>query len=306
MAIMNIKTIRRKIRSVNNIKKITRAMQMVSASKLKKVQGRLLAIRPYAGKIRELLEGLVQRTGGAVSDSPLFRAREKVARVTLVVLTADKGLCGAYNSNLLRAAATFAAGRKNVKIEYFPIGRKAVDALRRAGEELINSLQGLPTEPSFAQIQTITHELQSRFSDGKTDEVHIAYSRYVNPVTFKPEILQFLPISPKAAAAPTGAGKPGAVATASAGAAEIEYIFEPSPKEILDRLIPKYVEVLFYRLLLESLASEHSARMNAMRNATDNATDMIGSMTLQYNKARQAAITKELLDIVGGAEALRG
>ncbi|MBI3268989.1 MAG: ATP synthase F1 subunit gamma [Planctomycetes bacterium] len=303
MAVASVKIIRRKIRSVNNIKKITRAMQMVSASKLKKVQGRLLAIRPYANKIRELLVGLVQRTGGAVAESPLFRPRAKVAKITLVVLTADKGLCGSYNTNLLRSAHGFVKTRA-LTTRYYTIGKKANDALRREGAEILQHVHGLPTEPSFAQIRKITQELVKSYEAGETDEVHIAYSRFVNAVTFRPEVFQFLPIQPEKAAAAGGAGA-GAAKPAQAQQ-EVEYIFEPEPKEILGRLIPKYIEVLFFRLLLESLASEHSARMNAMRNATDNASDLISSLTLTYNKARQAAITKELLDIVGGAEALKG
>ncbi len=286
-AVLSARVLKRKIRAVGNIKKITRAMQMVSAAKLKKVQQRLLAIRPYSDKIREFMEDL----SGQVADLeyPLFQARKDVRSICAVVISADKGLCGSYNANLLRFADRFLA-EKGTPAKIVAIGRKSVEYYRRREAEVEQSYTQIPTDVAFAQIKSMTRPLVEMFASGEVDEVHLVFTRYVNAITFRPGHVQFLPIVPeKRAKRPEGL-----------------YEFEPQPTEILDALIPRYVEVTFHRLLLESMSSEHAARMNAMQNATENASDLIQSLTLQYNKSRQAGITKELLDIVGGAEALRG
>jgi F-type H+-transporting ATPase subunit gamma len=284
-AVLSVRAIKRKIRAVGNIKKITRAMQMVSAAKLKKVQTRLLELRPYSDKIVEFLKGL----SGQVKDlnHPLFTPRNEVKRIGVVAVLADKGLCGSYNSNMARHVQRFLDEKKKPFVPV-AVGRKGVEWFRKQGVELKASYIQLPTAVPFAQIKAMTRALVEMYTSGEVDEVWLLFTRYVNAMTFKPGAVKFLPIEPEA------------------GELRAEYEFEPEPGAILEKLVPRYVEVSFHRLLLESMSSEHAARMNAMRNATDNASDLISSLTLTYNKARQAGITKELLDIVGGAEALKG
>jgi len=286
-AVVSVRVIRRKIRAVGNIKKITRAMQMVSAAKLKKAQERLMELRPYADRIREFLEGLA----GQVKELefPLFQPRKDVRAIGAVVMAADKGLCGSYNVNLLRFAQRF-LDEKGKPSKIVAVGRKSAEYFRKQGRDPVGAHTQLPTEIPFAKIQEITRGLIGMYLSGEVDEVYLLFTRYVNALTFQPGAVKFLPIEPEK--------KDRKLA--------YEYEFEPEPTKILEKLVPRYVEVTFHRLLLESFSSEHAARMNAMRNATDNASDLISSLTLQYNKARQAGITKELLDIVGGAEALKG
>jgi F-type H+-transporting ATPase subunit gamma len=286
-AILSVRAIKRKVRSVGNIKKITRAMQMVAAAKLKKVQARLMELRPYSDKIREFLQGLASQVKDL--NYPLFQPRAKVRKIGVVVVMADKGLCGSYNSNMMRFVLRFLDERKK-PYEAVAIGRKAIDGFRKQGVRPKTEYSGLPTEIPFSRIKSMTKELVEMFLSGEVDEVHLLFTRYVNALTFKPGMVKFLPIEPEAAASKISQ----------------EMDFEPEPARILDKLIPRYVEVSFHRLLLESMSSEHAARMNAMKNATDSAKDLIETLTLQYNNARQAGITRELLDIVGGADALKG
>lgn len=283
--ILSVRAIKRKIRAVGNIKKITRAMQMVSAAKLKKVQTRLMELRPYSDKIVEFLKGLSAQVKEL--NHPLFTPRNEVKKIGLVAVLADKGLCGSYNSNMARHVQRFIDEKKK-PFAPVAVGRKSVEWFRKQGVELKASYIQLPTAVPFAQIKAMTRGLVDLFTSGEVDEVWLLFTRYVNAMTFKPGAVKFLPIEPET------------------GSLRAEYEFEPEPAQILEKLVPRYVEVSFHRLLLESMSSEHAARMNAMRNATDNASDLISSLTLTYNKARQAGITKELLDIVGGAEALKG
>jgi F-type H+-transporting ATPase subunit gamma len=289
-AVQSARAVKRKIRAVGNIKKITRAMQMVAAAKLKKVQVRLMELRPYSDKIREFLEGLASQVKEL--NYPLFQPRANVKTIGVVVLMADKGLCGSYNSNMMRFVQKFLDEKKK-PYRAIAIGKKAADWFRKQNVELKAQYVQLPTDVSFSQIKAMTKELVEMFTSGEVDEVHLLFTRYVNAMTFKPGHVKFLPIE-------AGASKEGDKKLSH------EYDFEPEPAAILDKLIPRYVEVSFHRLLLESMSSEHAARMNAMRNATDSATDLISSLSLLYNNARQAGITRELLDIVGGAEALKG
>lgn len=301
MAAAGIKQIRRKIRAVANIRKITRAMQMVSAAKLRKVQDRLLSIRPYAKKMTEMLQGL--QSGVGTVNTPLFEVREPVRSAAYVVITGDKGLCGSYNVNLLRLAER-EIRESGAKHSLVTIGRKAHEHFRKTATPILDSLQGLPTEPTFPQIRQVTRLLVKKFLDREIDEVKLVYTEFVNAVTFRPRVRRFIPIAPEATA--VLAGKPGPAAAVKGPVSSVPYIFEPTPERILDLLLPKYVDIAFYATLLESLSSEHAARMNSMRNATDNAKELGDDLTLEYNKARQASITRELLDIVGGAEALKG
>ncbi|HXX94001.1 MAG TPA: ATP synthase F1 subunit gamma [Planctomycetota bacterium] len=286
-AILSVRAIKRKVRSVGNIKKITRAMQMVSAAKLKKVQVRLMELRPYSDKIREFLQSLASQVKDL--NYPLFQPREKVRKIGIVAVMADKGLCGSYNSNMMRHVQRFLDEQKKPYVA-IAVGKKSAEWFRKQGTPLRAEYLQLPTEIPFSQIKAMTKQLVELFLSQEVDEVHLLFTRYVNAMTFKPGSVKFLPIEPEQ----------------KGSALSKEYEFEPEPERILDRLIPRYVEVSFHRLLLESMSSEHAARMNAMRNATDSASDLISALTLQYNNARQAGITKELLDIVGGAEALKG
>ena len=286
-AILSVRAIKRKVRSVSNIKKITRAMQMVAAAKLKKVQVRLMELRPYSDKIREFLQGLASQVKDL--NYPLFQPREKVKKLAIVTVMADKGLCGSYNSNMMRFAQKFIEEQQKPFVAV-AIGKKSVEWFRKQEIKPRAEYQQLPTEIPFSQIKAMTKGLVEMFLAGEVDEVHLLFTRYVNAMTFKPGSVKFLPIEPEKAEKKLSH----------------EYEFEPEPALILDKLIPRYVEVSFHRMLLESMSSEHAARMNAMRNATDSASDLISSLTLQYNNARQAGITRELLDIVGGAEALKG
>ncbi|HEX7896463.1 MAG TPA: ATP synthase F1 subunit gamma [Planctomycetota bacterium] len=284
-AVQSARAVKRKIRAVGNIKKITRAMQMVSAAKLKKVQQRLMELRPYSDKIVEFLKGLSGQVAGL--DFPLFKPRESVKKIGVVVFMADKGLCGSYNANMMRYVQKFLDEQKKPH-KVVAIGRKAVDWFKKQEVPLEAEYIQLPTEVPFAKIREMTRLIVDLFLKGGCDEVYLLFTRYVNAITFKPGHVKFLPIE------------------AQAGKLSHEYEFEPAPAEILAKLLPRYIEVSFHRLILESMSSEHAARMNAMRNATDSASDLISSLTLLYNNARQAGITKELLDIVGGAEALKG
>ncbi|HLY74315.1 MAG TPA: ATP synthase F1 subunit gamma [Planctomycetota bacterium] len=290
-AAMSARAVKRKIRSVGNIKKITRAMQMVSAAKLKKVQLRLMELRPYSDKIVEFMKGLAAQVGEL--DYPLFTPRAVVKTIGIVVVMADKGLCGSYNSNMMRHVQKFLDAKKK-PYKAIAVGKKAVDWFRKQGVELKAQYQGLPTDLPFSQIKSMAKTLVDLYESGEVDEVHLLFTRYMNAITFQPGDVKFLPIEAAAAG------------TTEKAKLSHEYEFEPEPAQILAKLTPRYVEVSFHRLILESMSSEHAARMNAMRNATDSASDIISSLTLQYNNARQAGITKELLDIVGGAEALKG
>lgn len=314
---LSIRLVRRKIRSVANIKKITRAMEMVSAAKLRKVAGRLMAIRPYADKMTELLERLsgmapVEAPSGdsATARYPLFEERSEVRRTALVAIASDKGLCGSYNANLLRSAAEFVAETPS-EVEAVAVGRKANDYFSRSRVPLRLSLAGLPTEPGFQAIRPVVRQVVDDFLSHRTDQVFVLYTQYVNAVTFRCRRVRFLPVRPRrdperAPVGPESKDPSESQEKKAARGAGVEPFYEPDPERILGALLPRYVEIAFYRMLLESLASEHAARMSAMHNATENAEELIEELTLDYNKARQASITKELLDIVGGAEALKG
>lgn len=281
MAAGSLRDIRRKIKSVGNIKKITRAMQMVAAAKLRKVQDHLMAVRPYADKIAELLGRLAPHAERL--EHPLFQRREEIRRVGVVVVSADKGLCGSYNANLQRHAERELRG---LPADLTTLGKKATIYFERRGPKPARRTVNLPLIVPFADIVAMARPLIDDFTAGRIDEVRVIYTRFVNALTFTPTTVRFLPVVPEKVEA------------------DSEYIFEPAPQKILELLVPRYVETTLQRLLLEAFSSEYAARMNAMKAATDNAQELIESLTLSANKARQSGITSELLDIVGGAEAL--
>ncbi|MFN8457349.1 MAG: ATP synthase F1 subunit gamma [Anaerolineae bacterium] len=296
----SIREIRQRIRSVKNIAQVTRAMQMVAASKMRRAQEQALASRPYAAKAWEILTHLSQQRGNAELLHPLLTRREQIKQVAIIMITADKGLAGAYNSNLIRLVTRFMQeqGRQDAKL--ITVGRKGRDFMTRFRRTVIAEFSDLPPRPSSLDIAPIARIALDGFLAGDFDEVYLAYTDFINTLTQEPTIRLLLPIRPGSVEskvmseylAPTAAVVPS------------DYIYEPSPSVLLDTILPRFTELQVYQALLEAMASEHSARMVAMRNATENANDLIGDLTLTYNKARQDSITKEMLDIAGGAEAL--
>jgi F-type H+-transporting ATPase subunit gamma len=284
-----LRDIRRRIRSVESTQKITRAMKLVAAAKLRRAQERVLAARPYATKMAELLGGLV---GGADGEThPLLAARDGPRR-QVVIITADRGLAGAFNSNVIRAALALLRESSQADVTLVVVGRKARDYYRRRDPwrmQIRRDMVGFWDRLAYAHAQELADFLMAQYLDGEVDEVHLIYNEFRSVAVQRPVRQQLLPI-------PRSEGE---------GAGSVEYIYEPDPAAILGDLLPRHVRVQVYRALMESLAGEYGARMTAMEAATKAAKDMISILTIQYNKARQEKITKELLDIVGGAEALR-
>ena len=282
----NIRTIRRRIRGVQNIAKITRAMEMIAASKMKRAQERGLAGRPYAEKIRQVIADLaaLPETGGVLH--PLLQ-RRPVANIVIVHITPDRGLCGGLNTNLNRLTASFILGQ-TVPVTLITVGRKGLDFMRRYRRDIIAEFTQLGDRPSLLDTLPISHIIIDGYSRSSVDLVYLAYAQFVSTMLQKPVLQQLLPVEP--ASIPM--------------VQNVDYIYEPGPDVVLDELLPRFVEMQVYHTILESVASEQSARMVAMRNATDNANEFIEDLTLLYYKARQESITKEILDIAGGAEAL--
>ncbi|MCL5994675.1 MAG: ATP synthase F1 subunit gamma [Chloroflexi bacterium] len=283
--------IRRRIRSVRNIRQITRALEAVSASKVRRAQDAVLATRPYAQKARELLASVASLAGGETRH-PLLLKRDKVNSAYVVLVSSDRGLAGAFNTNVARTAFDYARAFGK-PVGFVTIGRKGRDFLYRRGGQLVADFSNLPARPSLLDTTGATRTLTDDFLDGKVDEVYLVYTEFRSMASQKPVLKKLLPLAAEDLL-------PQETTTGPRPA----YEFEPGPQEILDTLLPRLTEMQVYQAVLESLASEHAARMVAMRNATDSASDLISSLTLSYNKARQQGITNELLDISGGAEAL--
>ena len=283
--------IRRRIRSVRNIRQITRALEAVSASKVRRAQDAVLATRPYAQKARELLASVASLAGGETRH-PLLLKRDKVNSAYVVLVSSDRGLAGAFNTNVARTAFEYARNFGQ-PVSFVTIGRKGRDFLYRRGGQLVADFSNLPARPSLLDTTGATRTLTDDFLDGKVDEVYLVYTEFRSMASQKPVLKKLLPLVAEDLL-------PQETTTGPRPA----YEFEPGPQEILDTLLPRLTEMQVYQAVLESLASEHAARMVAMRNATDSASDLISSLTLSYNKVRQQGITNELLDISGGAEAL--
>jgi F-type H+-transporting ATPase subunit gamma len=284
-----LRDIQRRIRSVQSTQKITKAMKLVAASKLRRAQERITAARPYAIKMGELVSGLVGRTEG---DAHPLLARRTTGRKRLVVITADKGLCGAFNSNILRASLAFLREQGNVDVTLVVVGKKARDFYRRRQWQVKSEMLGFFDRLAYAHARELANELIQSYLAEEVDEVSLMYNEFRSVAVQRVTRQQLLPIEAEVA-------QPGH------GAAGGDYIFEPSPDAILASLLPRHVTTQVFRALMESVAGEYGARMTAMESASKNAKEMIDVLTIQYNKARQERITKELLDIVGGAEALR-
>jgi F-type H+-transporting ATPase subunit gamma len=283
--------IRGRIVGVKKTQKITKAMKMVAASKLRRAQSNVVSARPYAREMGALLEHLAG--GEDLAQHPLVVERE-VRSVAIVVVTADRGLCGAFNSNLIKAvlariAATYPGFHEEGRLRLFCVGKKGADLFTKRQYRVAGKYIGVYNSLVFGRAQAICREIVDAYRKGEVDRVEIAYNEFKSIASQKIVLEQFLPV-------PAGAGHNGP---------QTDYIYEPSREEIVNRLLPLHLEFKVWKALLESNASEQGARMTAMENATENANEMISSLQLSYNKARQASITKELLEIVGGAEALR-
>ena len=292
MAVESLKTLRRRVRSVKNIKQITRAMGMVAASKLRRTQSRLLAARPYAAKLQELLGHLAGSSG--LSTHPLFMPREG-DRKLLVLFTADRGLCGSFNTNIIKMAEDHLKANPKADWSLACIGRRGQDHFANRGRKIIDTISDLGGVPDSDQARDLSHRILERFLDGQFDSVHLLFTRYISAVRYQPTIVQYLPMTPESLG----------IDPQAQTSHEIDYLLEPSAEAVIDSLLPRHLSSKIYITMAESMTSEHSARMLAMNNATKNCTEMSDHLTLKLNKARQATITKDLLDIVGGAEALK-
>ena len=289
----NLIDIRRRIRSVKNTQQITKAMKMVAAARLRRAQDRILATRPYALEIRKVIANLAAHAGEV--KHPLLEVRPE-KRVLLVVVTGDKGLAGSFNANVQRRAAEAVA--RLPEVELLLLGRKGIDFFRRRPQKVRKSYAALFSNVTYAQAEEIAADLRQAYASGEYDAVHVIYNRFKSIMTQELTEEQLLPIPAREGAA-EGAAEGGAGMTR-------EYLFEPSAEEILEELLPRYVTFQVYRILLESQAAEHAARMTASDSATKNAGEIIDRLTLRYNRARQAAITTELIEVVSGANALEG
>ncbi len=275
-------------------------MQMVAASKMRRAQEQALASRPYAAKAWEILTNLANQRGNMELLHPLLMQRQQVKQVAIIMITADKGLAGAYNSNVIRLVTRFMQEQNRQDARLITVGRKGRDFMTRFRRTVIAEFSDLPPRPSSLDIAPIARIALDGFLAGDFDEVYLAYTDFINTLTQEPTIRLLLPIRPGSVESKVMSE----YLSISSGAAPSDYIYEPNPAVLLDAILPRFTELQIYQALLEAMASEHSARMVAMRNATDNANELIGDLTLTYNKARQDSITKEMLDIAGGAEAL--
>lgn len=283
-----LKDIRRKINAVQKTRQITRAMNMVAASKFKAAQARMVNFRPYSESFMEVLNELAANVG--VESHPLVAIREP-KKIRTLLITSDRGLCGGFNNNLIKTTERFIAGKQNagLDVELLTIGKKGKDSFKKKFN-IVNARTDVLGRFDMSLAVSVSEEIIPPFLLEGYDEFYVIYNEFVNISVQRPKVLKLLPLA--------------AIKKREDDKGEIEYIYEPSAKEILEKLLPMYVHVMLYRALAETSAGENGARMAAMDNATRNCEDMINGLTLKYNKARQAAITAELMDIVGGTEAL--
>jgi F-type H+-transporting ATPase subunit gamma len=285
----NLKEIRNRITSIKSTMQITSAMKMVSAAKLKKAQDAITAMRPYSSKLTELLQNLSATLDSDASGA--YSSQREVSKVLLVVITSNRGLCGGFNSSITKKViATIQEKYSNASVDLFTIGKKGTDVLSKT-QTVIATRNEIFDDLTFDNVAVVAEELMEMYTDGTYDKIEVVYNQFKNAATQIPQVEQFLPIKP--------------IEDGDANAVNSDYIFDPSKEEIVLALIPKSLKTQLYKALRDSFASEHGARMTAMHKATDNATDLRDDLLLTYNKARQAAITNEILEIVGGAEALK-
>jgi F-type H+-transporting ATPase subunit gamma len=285
----NLKEIRNRISSVSSTMQITSAMKMVSAAKLKKAQDAITAMRPYAEKLTELIQNLSGSLTGDVAGK--YAEQREVKKVLIVALASNRGLCGAFNANVLKQVKTISAQYSPENVGVFAIGKKAYESLLKT-ENVIANRSDIYDDLTFENVAEIAESLTNMFLTGEYDKIVLVYNQFKNAATQVVVEEQFLPLAP--------------IDTTNAVVTELDYIYEPSKEEIVYTLIPKSLKTQLFKAIRDSYASEHGARMTAMHKATDNAKDLRDQLKLTYNKARQAAITNEILEIVGGAEALKG
>ena len=300
-----------RISSVKNIQKITRAMEMVAAARLRRAEQRIEALRPYASAIRRMTRQAAEAAGSEISNLPVLEEHESEDTVALLLVTGDRGLAGAFNSQIIRAGLRAARDheREERSVIYSAVGRRGVSTLTFRGKEPFGTYVGFTDRPSYADAREIAEELIAAYVDGKADRVEIFYNGYISPLTQEVRRETLLPLQ-QATILEEGEdededhdeGGEDGDDRRNGHRALVEY--EPGPEEILARLVPDYVEISVYRALLESTASEHGARMTAMRNASENASELIDDLTLEMNRARQAEITQEIMEVVAGAESL--
>jgi len=295
--------VKNRIDSVKNIRKITRAMEMVAAARLRRAEQRIAHLRPYASAIRRMTRQAADAAGGEVGKLPILQQHENENTIAILLVTADRGLAGAFNSQILRAG-TRAAGElegEGRTVAFYASGRRGVSSLTFRGREVVGSYTGFTERPAYADAREIAQDLMAAYVDGKVDRVDIFYNGYISPLVQEVRRETLLPLQ-EATILEASEEEQEHEDEGSGHHALVEY--EPGPEEILERLIPDYVEISLYRALLESTASELGARMTAMRNASENAGEVIDDLTLEMNRARQAEITQEIMEVVAGAEAL--
>ncbi len=293
----NLKAIRVRLSSVKSTRQITSAMKMVAAAKLRKAQDAIVQLRPYAGKLNEIQAGLSAALRDTEFENIYAERKNSKGKVLVVVITSNRGLCGAFNANVIRAVRRLMADKYLEQMQrgdlwFMPVGKKGHDVLRKLKCNILEDHSDLYSGLSFERVAKVADRLTELFLTGEYDTIEIVYNQFKNAAVQRLAEELYLPVS----VADTGIK--GAVST--------DYIYEPDQVSIVSELIPKTLRIKLYKALLDSFAAEHGARMTAMHQATDNATDLIRDLTLQYNKARQAAITNQLLEVVGGAEALNG
>lgn len=282
-----LKQIRQRIRAAKNIQQITRAMKLVSAARLKKATDRVLEARPYSEKMAELMQSLAR--GGSLPEHPLMERRE-VKRICLILLTSDRGLAGSYNTAVIRKASDFIRAA-SASVGLYTIGKKGTQFFGKRGYDVIHSMSVASSGATLDDAIAVAKHTREMFESGQVDAIYVAYSKFYSPIRQVPQVVQLLPIEP-----PSG----------DEGGQNLDFTFEPDAKGVLEALLPRYFLTLVQQAMFEATASEFGARMTAMTSATDNAGKMIGNLTLKANRERQASITKEILEVVGGAEALKG
>jgi F-type H+-transporting ATPase subunit gamma len=301
------KDVKTRINSVKNIRKITRAMEMVAAARLRRAEQRIDAMRPYAQSIRKVTKQVAEAAGPKADRVPLLQHRGETERVGILLVTGDRGLAGSFNTQIIRAGLNLKRELKaeGVEASFYAVGRRGNSTLNFRGEDVVESFIGFTDRPSFADARKIGEMLSSGYIDADLDRVELIYNRYVSPLTQYVRRQTLLPLQE---AEVFGEGLPEPERPVSEeleeAQARSEWLYEPDPEEALSLLFGEYVDLSVFRALLESAASEHGARMTAMRSAAENAGDMIDSLTLEMNRVRQAEITQEILEVVGGAEAL--
>jgi len=290
----NLRDIKQRIVSVQSTRQITRTMEMVATAKIKKAQEKIEAARPYAFAMVEVLQNVARYVQGA--SHPLLEQHEERTRIVVVTITSDRGLCGAFNSNILRITEDLvrSEAEAGVEADIIAVGKKAIAYLRYRGLEPVAAYRDIADKPTFADARAIATSIIARYEAGDIDAAYVVFNRFKNVAEQKAETYQLLPVERRVMESEED----------DATGLRAEYLFEPTAAQVLEHLLPTYVETLVYRALMESAASEHGARRTAMKSATDNASDMITTLTRSYNRARQAAITTEIAEIVGGAAAL--